>query len=201
MLARYMPWPCVRHKSAFYIETAERIELALARELDLTYPTSCHLRKFGYTSETKGTGTSLRNFAPNSGLRKISPYSKSIVLSTILVDGRACRSHLRQSTRSCWMHIVYCTSVDGNPLKLELRYYIVLFWICCTTCSYSCAAVDEILTDALRYYSRAFCLAAPVTRNAPCVSAYVQYIMCASSTLACEMTGKNRVQVTHRRHA
>jgi len=41
---------------------------------------------------------------------------KSILLTTKLVDGRACGSHLQCSARRGWTHIVYYTSVDCNPL-------------------------------------------------------------------------------------
>ena len=55
------------------------------------------------------------DFVPNSGL------ITSIVLSTKLVDDRACRHR-----------------------------YFELLWICCTTCSYNCAAVDKNSTDTAR---------------------------------------------------
>jgi len=44
------------------------------------------------------------------------------------VDGRACGSYLRQSTRRCWTHIVYCTSVDCNPLTPLLRLVLDLLY-------------------------------------------------------------------------
>jgi len=37
------------------------------------------------------------------------------------------------------------TSVDCNPLT-----HLLEIWICCTTCSYSCAAVGKILSEAAR---------------------------------------------------
>ena len=42
--------------------------------------------------------------------------------------------------------MVYYTSVD---CKL-LAPFLALLWICCTTCSYGCAAVDKISTDTAR---------------------------------------------------
>ena len=46
---------------------------------------------------------------------------------TKLVDGRACRSRLRRSTRRGWTHIVYYTSVDCNPSSPLFD----LLWIYC----------------------------------------------------------------------
>jgi len=65
-----------------------------------------------------------------------------MVLSTKLVEGRACGLHLRRSTRRGWTQIVYYTSVE--------LHYFDLFWICCTTYSYSYAAVNQISTDTAR---------------------------------------------------
>ena len=51
----------------------------------------------------------------SQGLRRFRNVGKSIVVSTKLVDGRACISHLRRRTRRCWTHVVYYTSVDVMP--------------------------------------------------------------------------------------
>jgi len=75
----------------------------------------------------KNNGTSLCNFVPNSALRKFR-HGKSIVMSTKLVDGRACEPHERRSTRHCGTHIVYYTSVDCNPLALLLRSALDLLY-------------------------------------------------------------------------
>jgi len=48
---------------------------------------------WGKLDTSQNKGTSLWNFAPHSGLRKFS-HGKSILLSTKLVDGRACISHV-----------------------------------------------------------------------------------------------------------
>jgi len=82
------------------------------------------------------------NFVLNSGLKKVCD-SKSIVLSTKLVDGRACGSHLRRSTRRCCTHIIYYTSVDCNPptpVCLDLLCNLFLH----------VSAVDKILIDTAR---------------------------------------------------
>ena len=84
---------------------------------------------------------------------------KSILLTTKLVDGRACGSHLQCSARRGWAHIVYYTSVDCNPLTPLLRFVLDLL--------HRCAAVDKISTDILDLASvcgsRASCFH---TRNA-----------------------------------
>jgi len=48
-------------------------------------------------------------------------------------------------------HIVYYMSVSHDALYIT-RHHFNLLWICCrpTTCSYSCAEVDEISTDIAR---------------------------------------------------
>jgi len=66
------------------------------------------------------------DLAPNSGLRKFR-HDKVIMLSS-LVDSRACRSHLRQSTRSCLMNIAYYTSVDCNLRISVLRFVLDLLY-------------------------------------------------------------------------
>ena len=50
---------------------------------------------------------------------------KSILLSTELVDGRACWQYLRRSTHRGWTHAVYCTSVDRNVLTALLQDFDV----------------------------------------------------------------------------
>jgi len=45
-----------------------------------------------------------------------------------IVDGRACGSHLRRSTRRGWAHIVYYTSVDCNPSTPLLRFGVDLLY-------------------------------------------------------------------------
>jgi len=83
--------------------------------------------------------TSLRNFVPNSGLRKFR-HGKSIVWSTKLNDGRARWPHWPQTART-----VYYTSNDRNDLTS-----FDLLWIYCTTSYYRCAADNEISTDIAR---------------------------------------------------
>jgi len=71
----------------------------------------------------------VRELCPNSELRKFR-HGKSIVLSTKLVDGRACWSHLRRSMRCDWTHIICYTSVDRNaptPLLWFVVHYNLLF--------------------------------------------------------------------------
>jgi len=61
----------------------------------------------------------------SQGLRKFR-NGKSIVVSTKLVDGRACISHLRRRTRRCWTHIVYYTSVDVMPWLFYFDFWTTL---------------------------------------------------------------------------
>ena len=97
-------------------------------ELPLTYP-ELFVRKFGHL---KNKGTSLWNFTPNAGLREnfatASRWCDQQNSSTVepvdyVYGGPASR---------VWMHIVYYTSVDCNPLTP-----LPLFWICCATRSYT----------------------------------------------------------------
>jgi len=67
---------CLSVTSRYCIETTGRIELVLARGLSSTYPTPCY-------KEIRVSRT-----VPNSRLKF--RHGKSIVLSTKLVDGRAC---------------------------------------------------------------------------------------------------------------
>jgi len=98
-------------------------------------------RVLGELGCLQNKGTSLWNFAANSGLRKFR-HGKLIVLSTKLVDGRACGS--RRSTPRCWTHIVYYTSFGCNPLTQLLRFVPDLL-----SCSYSCAAVHKFWRESL----------------------------------------------------
>jgi len=73
---------------------------------------------------TQSNGTCVRNFAPNSGIRKFR-HGKSMVWSTKLVYGRACEFSLTYGrSHGGWMHEVYYTLVDCNPLRPELRYLV-----------------------------------------------------------------------------
>ena len=116
----------------------ERIELGFGKGSSfLQRVLHCVLRKVEYFQKR----TSLWNFAQKSGLIK---HNKSIFMSTVLVDGRACELHLRRSTRRCWTHVVYYTSVDCNTIISICSEFI------CATCSISCAALDKFLADSTR---------------------------------------------------
>jgi len=79
------PSGCVT--SRYCIETTGRLQLVfLAWRFSSTYPTLSFIRTVGYL---QNKGTSLWNCVPNSGHRKFR-HGKSIMLSTKLVDGRAC---------------------------------------------------------------------------------------------------------------
>ena len=88
-------------------------------------------------------GTSLWNFVPNSWLRNIPTASRSRCQqnsSTVESVGDT-----YTTVDESWL---FTTSRSAVTLYL---HYLDLLWICCTTCFYSCAAVDKILTDiALR---------------------------------------------------
>jgi len=115
--AVYMPRPCVRlcpsvclSQVGVLSKRQERIELGFGKGSSfLQRVLHCVIRKVEYFQKR----TSLWNFAQKSGLIK---HNKSIFMSTVLVDGRACELHLRRSTRRCWTHVVYYTSVDCNSL-------------------------------------------------------------------------------------
>ena len=61
------------------------------------------------------------------------------MLSTKLVDGQPYRSHLRWDASLLDAEFITCQSTVMLPF-----HHFNLFWICCTTCSNSCAAVDKI---------------------------------------------------------
>ena len=87
---------CLSVTSRSSIETAERIEL----------PSTCPThRVIGLP------GSSSTNFVSNSGLGNFC-HDKSMVLSTKLVDGRACGPHLQLSRGQERIH----TSVHCSPL-------------------------------------------------------------------------------------
>jgi len=86
---------------------------------------------------SKNNGTPPRELAVPNSSRKFR-HGESIVLSTKLVDGRAClRHHLRRSTRRV-------VAVNRNPLTPLRRLVVALLY---TTCSCSC---DKISTDTAR---------------------------------------------------
>jgi len=94
MLARYMPWPCVRVRVRLSVRCVLQVGVmskrqnefsrVLALELPSTYPPLCYKE--------------IRIPCPNSGTRQFC-HGKSIMSSTKLVDGRICGSHLRRSRR------------------------------------------------------------------------------------------------------
>jgi len=107
------------------------------------------------------------HFVPNSEARKFC-HGRSVVLWTKLVEGQSRWQHLRRSRRRGWTvdgihsplvtrRIVYFTSVDRSVINNPITA------ICCTTRSYSCAAVDKISTDiarrAVRLRQQSFLLA------------------------------------------
>ena len=103
VLAPYMLSSCVCPSvslsvtSRYCIETTRQIELVLAGKLPLTYP------KLYYKEiPPKNKGTSLRNFASNSRLRKFR-HGLSMVWSTKVVDCGACGLHVRRSSES-WLN-------------------------------------------------------------------------------------------------
>jgi len=76
--------------SQFCIETTGRIELVFRIDASSTYSTLC-CKEIRVGLSLNAEGTSLWNFVPNSRLRpKNFRHGKSIVLSTKLVDDRAC---------------------------------------------------------------------------------------------------------------
>jgi len=79
-------------------------------------------------------GTSLWKFFPNSGLRKFRHGKSAVVNKT-----------RRRSTHHGWPHIVYYVSQRNALTPVNS-----ILWISCTTCSYSYAAVNKILTDIAR---------------------------------------------------
>jgi len=115
------------------VETAERIELVWAWNLPTTYRTLSFKEIW---LPLKNKGTSLWNFAPNSGLRKFY-RTKSIVLLTKLVDSGACGSHLQTMMSSCWTPLLWCT-----------------------TCSYSWATVDK-KSWLSRHIAQSVCISRP----------------------------------------
>jgi len=101
-----------------------------------------------YSGPSKNKGTSgLRNSVPNSELRILSRQVNRVVnktrrrssVLTTLTTVDASRLDVD------WTHMLYYTPVDRNAPSSSA--YFDLLWICCTTCYYSCAAVDKLSTD------------------------------------------------------
>ena len=113
MLARYMLSSCVCPSvtSRYCIETTGRIELVLAQWLPSIAIPHCVVRNFGISKIR--VLLSLELCPPNFELRKFR-RSKSIVLSTKLVDGQRCLT--TRPTRR--VVAVYYTSVNSNYLTL-----------------------------------------------------------------------------------
>ena len=84
---------CMSVTSRYVIETTGRIALMFGIAPS-TYLIVLGIRKFGYARRV----LRVWNLVLNSGLRTFR-RGKSIVLPTKLVDGRACRLHLRRSMR------------------------------------------------------------------------------------------------------
>jgi len=78
-------------------------------------------------------------FVPNSGLQKISPGKVDRVVVKRLIDSRG-------YCAMCWT--VDVTLTARTQFTTCWSTVIVLLWIYCTTCSYSCSAVDIISTDS-----------------------------------------------------
>jgi len=122
MLARHMSWPCVRLQCVCHnrnaIETAQRIQLGFGTGASFNIS---HNVLWGNSSISKirvlPSGTlpqtlHLENFATAS--RSCCQQNSSTVE---LVDHT-----YERSTRRCWTHVVYYTSVDRNPLTPLLRF-------------------------------------------------------------------------------
>jgi len=132
------PHPSVT--SSYCIKTTGQIELVLAWML----PSNCPMLRWKEIRISQKYEYSPLELCPKGTLDF--RHCKSIVLSTKLVDGRACWQHLRRSPRRLTLtaYIVYYTSVHRNAVTLNV------LWICCTTCSYSYAAVGKISLDIAR---------------------------------------------------
>ena len=94
--------------SRYFIETTGRNEVVFDMDASFLLSSAGFLQNKGF---------SMWNFVTNSGLRKFRHY-RSIMLSTKLVDGRACLPHLRRSTRrGCLLHV-------RNALTPLLRFVV-----------------------------------------------------------------------------
>ena len=95
---------CVRvcHNSEIYRSVRMNRAGFLAWEPPSTYPTLCYREIRVHVYEVCPQTLDLENFATAS--RWCGQQNSS--------DGRACRLHLRRSTRRYWTHVAYYTSVD-----------------------------------------------------------------------------------------
>jgi len=160
MLARHLLSSCVcldiclSVTSRYCIKTTGRIELSFSMEASSHLIAHCVIRRFEYFRKQGYFPLIPLKLCSKLWTWKISPRqvdrvvnesSSTVELVDDTYDGRS-------------VVAIYYTSINRNPLTP----YIDLFWICCTSCSYSCAAVDKISPDiacrAVRLrYSRASC--------------------------------------------
>ena len=131
------PSVCLSVTSRCCIETTKRIETRLAWGLfpPILY---CVRKIFGYL---QNKGTSLWNFAPNyMNVENFATASRSRCQpnsSTIeFVDDTYA------TVNESWLFTAHRSAVT------RYLHYFDLLLICCTTCSYSYATVDKILTDS-----------------------------------------------------
>jgi len=87
--------------------------------------------------------------SPQSKRTSSGALLQTLALENFATASRSCCQQLVDG-RACWWHdglrvVAAHTLFNTRPL-LQLHYFDFL-WICCTTCSYSQAAVDMISTD------------------------------------------------------
>ena len=100
-----------------------KVGVLLKLQKELSWYSGTVIRKNSGTSKNKGTSVWPPEFSPQTVHLDVScgKLIVIIVLSTELVNGRACKSHLWRSMHRCWKHIVYYTSVDCTPITPLFR--------------------------------------------------------------------------------
>jgi len=172
MLERYMLSSCVpvsvrlsvrsSATSRYYIETTGRIELVFGTYAFFhLYPT-LHYKEIWVSPKIRKLSS--ETLSQTLDIEKFATQVDGIVDKTC--RRRACGLRRTRRTVCHRMHIVYYASVDCNPVTL----YFDLFWICCTTCSYNCAAVKQISTVAFAAaHLLVLSLTVAVKRRRPCI--------------------------------
>jgi len=112
---------CIHHKSEFYLNGWTN--QAGFRQLLFTYPTLCY-KEIWYS----------RLMVFPSRTRK-SRLGKSIMLSTKLIDRRACWPHLRWLVHCCWIqiHVSRCNVVSPLLQFVADQLYNLFIQLCCSS--------------------------------------------------------------------
>jgi len=145
MLARFMLTSCVR-PSVRLLSVTSRYCIETTGEIQLVFGTDASLLPYCVKGNASifNIRVVLLEVCRKLWTKTISPRQVDRVVNKT----RRQSSLLPYLRRSTCHDCLLCTDVDRS-LMLQLQYFD-LFWICCTTCSCSCAVVDKISINRLR---------------------------------------------------